>query len=270
MQPAPVDAKRASSSFTHSIDEVDATGAGGSAAIENRFGSSHYGGLDHSESCGLLFLISLLERLAIGQLLSDNPALAEINLPAVVLRDIALRLRLPPSHPLLQALPHTPPVEHRIARLRVPSIWRDLAAAPEREVSGLHLFRSPAAAYHLTNRSRNILLHAGRGDLPEWTRQYRVTEHRGAYQPPRVADLSRSLQLLMSRYLRRHARMSLRQLVHRPGRIAATRTHLDALFDFQQMDIRIRRAGLDLNPGWVAWLARVVQFHYEEQDTEHV
>ena len=34
------------------------------------------------------------------------------------------------------------------------------------------------------------------------------------------------------------------------------------LFDLTRVDIRIRRAGLDIDPGWVPWLARVVLFHY--------
>jgi hypothetical protein len=29
-----------------------------------------------------------------------------------------------------------------------------------------------------------------------------------------------------------------------------------------QVDMTVRRAGLDLDPGWVPWLGRVVQFHY--------
>jgi hypothetical protein len=30
--------------------------------------------------------------------------------------------------------------------------------------------------------------------------------------------------------------------------------------------MRIRRAGLDIDPGWVPWLGRVVSFHYRETE----
>lgn len=58
------------------------------------------------------------------------------------------------------------------------------------------------------------------------------------------------------------AAMTLRALVRRSGRVTATPTHIDVLFDHRQADVRIRRAGLDVDPGWVPWFGRVVHFHY--------
>ena len=55
------------------------------------------------------------------------------------------------------------------------------------------------------------------------------------------------------------------ELVARPGWIALTRTHLDVSFPFERTDIRIRRAGVDINPGWVSWLGRVVTYWYVDQ-----
>jgi len=69
-------------------------------------------------------------------------------------------------------------------------------------------------------------------------------------------------QVAMARFLRRHARLTLAALVRRPGLVAVTRTHLEVTFPGDQVDLRIRRAGLDLDPGWVPWLGRVVAFHY--------
>ena len=83
---------------------------------------------------------------------------------------------------------------------------------------------------------------------------------------PTVSQLETIVQLLLSRFLYRYAKMSLRSLVLREGRIAVTRTHLDFLFNIDQLDIRIRKAGLDINPGWVKWLGMVVQFHYQQKD----
>ena len=57
--------------------------------------------------------------------------------------------------------------------------------------------------------------------------------------------------------------MPLRTLVNRRGLIAATDTHIDVIFDLGKTDIRIRRAAIDINPGWLPWLGKVVQFHYQ-------
>ena len=61
----------------------------------------------------------------------------------------------------------------------------------------------------------------------------------------------------------RYPRLTLKVLIHRPARLALTPTHLDLTFDLAQVDIRIRKTGLDLNPGWLPWFGKVVQFHYE-------
>lgn len=68
--------------------------------------------------------------------------------------------------------------------------------------------------------------------------------------------------VVMRRWCRAHAGMGLRALVSRPAHIASTRTHVDVYFALSQVDMRVRLAGLDVNPGWVPWLGRVVQFHY--------
>jgi hypothetical protein len=62
------------------------------------------------------------------------------------------------------------------------------------------------------------------------------------------------------------AAITLRALVRRPGRVTATPTHIDVFFDHRQADVRIRRAGLDIDPGWVPWFGRVVHFHYRYEE----
>ena len=46
--------------------------------------------------------------------------------------------------------------------------------------------------------------------------------------------------------------------------LLASPTQLDLCFNLKQIDIRIRRAGLDINPGWLPWFGRIVRFHYAE------
>lgn len=56
-------------------------------------------------------------------------------------------------------------------------------------------------------------------------------------------------------------------LAERPARVRATRSHLDVhlrLSDVHRdVHLDIRRTGLDLDPGWLPWLGRVVRFHYD-------
>jgi len=87
---------------------------------------------------------------------------------------------------------------------------------------------------------------------------------------PRGVDLGREncllavCQLVLARYLRRYAKISPRRLVRRPALVHATPTHIDLCFDARWVELEVRLAGLDLDPGWVPWLGRVVSFHYDE------
>ncbi|EXI78086.1 MAG: hypothetical protein AW10_03354 [Candidatus Accumulibacter appositus] len=68
------------------------------------------------------------------------------------------------------------------------------------------------------------------------------------------------------RQLRRHVGIGLYSLVCRPARIAITATHVDIWQAIDAVDLRVRRAGLDIDPGWVPWLGRVLRFHYGRDD----
>src|SRR5262249_16083774 len=71
------------------------------------------------------------------------------------------------------------------------------------------------------------------------------------------------------RWCRRFANIGLRSLVCRPGRMFVTRMHLDVFFDHRQANLRVRKAGLDVDPGWLPWLGRVVKFHYLYGEQSH-
>jgi len=57
-------------------------------------------------------------------------------------------------------------------------------------------------------------------------------------------------------------RLPLRRVLARPGRIDLTRTHLTMFLPLRTVDLRLRRAGLDLDPGWSPLLGRIVRFEY--------
>lgn len=47
-----------------------------------------------------------------------------------------------------------------------------------------------------------------------------------------------------------------------PARLIASASHVDLHFRLNDARLPVRRAGLDINPGWLPWLGRVVTFHY--------
>lgn len=53
------------------------------------------------------------------------------------------------------------------------------------------------------------------------------------------------------------------EMACRSGRIERQQGWMDVHLDLADVDIDVRRAGLDLDPGWVSWLGSVVRFVYE-------
>jgi hypothetical protein len=49
----------------------------------------------------------------------------------------------------------------------------------------------------------------------------------------------------------------------RRGRLAWSATHVDLRMTMDQVDIAVRLAGLDANPGWAPALGRVITFYFE-------
>jgi hypothetical protein len=55
-----------------------------------------------------------------------------------------------------------------------------------------------------------------------------------------------------------------------PAQLRATATHLDLDLLTPTVDIAIRRVGLDIDPGWVVWLGRIVTIHYPKLPAVHL
>jgi len=55
-----------------------------------------------------------------------------------------------------------------------------------------------------------------------------------------------------------------------PAQLRATATHLDLELLTPAVDIAIRRVGLDIDPGWVVWLGRIVTIHYPNLPAIHL
>ena len=78
------------------------------------------------------------------------------------------------------------------------------------------------------------------------------------------SEAARRWLMACRRFLRRVAHLGLASLCLRPARLEWTATHLDATLPLAATDLRIRREGLDIDPGWLDWLGQVVSFHYAD------
>ncbi len=76
----------------------------------------------------------------------------------------------------------------------------------------------------------------------------------------------RAWYLGVRRWCWRVARVRVLDIVTRPGVFSVTRTDLDVSLPLDEADVRVRLAGLDLDPGWLPWFGRVVRFHYLERE----
>jgi hypothetical protein len=180
-------------------------------------------GGEPTSHAGLLFVLPILERLGFDAFLRAHPALLATEFPACLLRAIGERLAIPAQDPLAVAL---------------------MADRTEDETRSVAPLDAPALAHGLA--------------LAESLRSLLSS-------PPPRAPMSSPLDawlIAVRRWSRRQARLGLATLVCRPGLVRVSPTHLDVSFDLSQTDLRIRRLALDVDPGWVPWLGRVVQFHY--------
>ena len=85
-----------------------------------------------------------------------------------------------------------------------------------------------------------------------------------------VAYVHRVWSVGVRRWCWRAARTSVREIVSRTGVFSVTRTDLDVSLPLEEADVRVRKAGLDLDPGWLPWFGRVVRFHYLFHEEFHV
>jgi hypothetical protein len=183
--------------------------------------------LEPTDCAGLLFVLPVLGRLDLDAWSTRAGADGEAFVHRVLIA--ALRcVGAAPDDPVWTLMPIGLRDREPLA-VPVPSSWRDT------------MLRAP---------------HARRadGDLDEGLRL------------AHSADAQASVWLRAARrWLRRVARLGLATLVLRPGFISSTPTHVDVHFRIDDTDMRVRRAGLDLDPGWLRWYGRVVSFHYSER-----
>lgn len=65
-------------------------------------------------------------------------------------------------------------------------------------------------------------------------------------------------------WLRSIAHIEPQEMLQVLGRILTTFTHVDLYMSMESIDIRVRKVGLDLNPGWMPDFGYIILFHFEE------
>jgi hypothetical protein len=81
--------------------------------------------------------------------------------------------------------------------------------------------------------------------------------------------LVRAWYLGVRRWCWHWGKVSAREIVSRSGVFSVNRTDLNVSLSIDDADVRIRKAGLDLDPGWLPWFGRVVRFHYVFRGGDH-
>jgi hypothetical protein len=210
---------------------------------------------DPTACAGLLFLLPVLARLGLAQWLDHTP---DTGFAQRVLHQALCRLRAPADDP---AWSLAAPVQALGIRLERPALIPD--------ATGRRQTPSPADAGEGARATR--LRDVDSGQVLAAPAPACWSDPLLAGSPPLAhalhaassAEAQATVWLTAARrWLRRAGRIGLASLVRRPGAISLTPTHADLHFHLQHTDLRVRRLGLDLDPGWLPWFGRVVAFHY--------
>jgi hypothetical protein len=205
-----------------------------------------------TELGGLFFLVAVLARLGLPQFLAEHPAAADT--PWRIFLAIAAQLGAERDPLALALAEELDPEQPALSGFALPSTTVEaLAHEPVRALDGR------------STRDANgwLVRLAPRGSSRAAPR----------HDSPRVGDdpaLDRALLadawcVAIERWLAAYAppELDVASLVRRPALFRATATHWDVVFALADADLRVRRLGLDSDPGWTPWLGKVIAFHFE-------
>jgi hypothetical protein len=176
----------------------------------------------------------------------------------------------------------TPRVPHAQAALLMPTPAAAAAASPPADAIAIER-ASRAAGVLLTLRALDRMgigaWIARTGPAPGFGRALlRHIAARARHPPddplfallPGVDDAADAAALAafrvgLDRWLRRRVRRRLCDLARRGGALLAADTTLHVRFPPDAADLRLRRAALDVDPGWLPWLGLAVRYHYRDE-----
>ncbi len=72
-------------------------------------------------------------------------------------------------------------------------------------------------------------------------------------------------RIALDRWLRRHCRLNLAKVIKRMGWLQWGEDHISVRFPLDSADLRLRRRGVDIDPGFVSWMGRSVHFTFADK-----
>jgi hypothetical protein len=171
---------------------------------------------------GFFFCLGLLDRMGIAETLASHPELIDLGFVRRLLRELALATGAKEEDPVVRQ-----------------ELWlNDQLPMPNDADAPLTFSASllPIAWRRRTSRVR----------VPAWP----------------LKKLVRAWVLAVRQKVWRASGMHLAAMAVRAGEFTATRTHLEIIMPQSSLEVRLRKAGFDVNPGWLPWLGRVVAFQY--------
>ena len=217
-----------------------------------------------TEIAGLFYLVSIFNCLGMEEMLTEDPTLIEWELPRRLLKHFSQRMRLESHDPALEVfeVQNLDPSIPSPATFVSPTAWDSMIVSET-----LNLGRAADKSHLLWDNSGYLPLAQWRGRPSQairtlMDRHPNIGRHGLIWTFAKDSVICEAWRRAVKRWCRRFVGLGLRSLVCRPGRIAFTNTHLDVYLNLNQLDVRIRQAGIDLDPGWVPWLGRVVHYHY--------
>lgn len=207
-------------------------------------------GADPTRAGGVIMLLNLITRLGLPQ--ADARAGTDLSLRLLH----RFTARLPHSGAMLAALPALvdPDTE--------PDPGRTGWTAPPEVVAALRgqlSCRDDRLFVRQTALSLGLRPDTMPEFMPETMLQTTLPQTRGACVPDLLGGLSLALQRAAFAATGRGWRV----MSARAGYVSSTETHIDVTLDLSDVRLAERMAGLDLSPGWLPWLGRVVTLHFE-------
>jgi hypothetical protein len=218
---------------------------------------------------GLLFLVPVLQRLGFQEWLEAQPEWIGFDIARRMMAIVLGRLWIARDDPAWSLAVWRSPSKRTAPRFIAPARWRDGLYTGKGELR----FADGATGGTLWDASGRLLLGAWKDACPQSlirVRRSAATDTGTIIDVDRVNLVSNAWLVASRRWLRRFAGIGVASLVMRQGAIDLSATHVDAFFGLRDSDMRVRRVGLDLDPGWVPWYERVISFHYAEQPTSGV
>lgn len=217
------DAHRRAPSHSHALGKDGADDSGNTRAAVAPLRSDAWPWLQPTRCGGLLFLLPVLAHLGVPRRAPDDESAC--RLVATVLHLALQRSHAPRDDPMWQlAMPRD---VDATTRARLPAQAQAQAQATTATATAAAASAAAATATEAEGQGEAAIL---------------------------LADARR--------WLHRAGRIGLVRLVRRRGHVCATATHVDLHFPLGDCELRLRRLGLDIDPGWLPWFGRVVAFHF--------